>query len=560
MSDQNSIGTINGVAIRAGTAAGAAYVNKVTHPPTSMSAEYQGRPDCSQPNVVLMELKAETNIPPVTVLPISATASQNYNPSSLLFLQSSGAVVSNYVFHWSTASSLPSPGWVQPVNQPAVSTSQVAINQTCSPCIPFSGYNFSNWVGDVASFRQTYKSSTYYLNATDFNNQGTVTTAKFKPDIIRGSNLTTYLSSLSGDSRTSLSSAIRSSISHYNSLYRRDGEKLRYTDDFELVDPKAPSSTFAYQFLDLGDDGTGGPVPYSTTMYYNDVLPATASQLMTLSPKASTRPAREGAFVVQQQEDEIMPWISVNNPAVSNPSSPDGLILSFIRFVNTAGSNIFVPLYSSQPGTTTSPFACDVAWGSLDWSMTLFEGLTVPTSVGTTLSSVPYITVKSFIGLEMQPKSISSLVTFQRTLPLPDPDAIRMAVGIMHARPDSLPAAANDLGTIASTALKFIPTAVSWLKDLFGDSKQKEKALGKAREFVRPKTKEATKKQQTKMEKQIADLTVSVKKLSSKNAPATQLPTYNNNDTWPMDRKSRSKNRKPRNRSRAKSTPRIDLR
>jgi len=282
--------------------------------------------------------------------------------------------------------------------------------------------------------------------------------------------------------------------------------------------------------------------------------------LMTLSPKASTRPAREGAFVVQQQEDEIMPWISVNNPAVSNPSSPDGLILSFIRFVNTAGSNIFVPLYSSQPGTTTSPFACDVAWGSLDWSMTLFEGLTVPTSVGTTLSSVPYITVKSFIGLEMQPKSISSLVTFQRTLPLPDPDAIRMAVGIMHARPDSLPAAANDLGTIASTALKFIPTAVSWLKDLFGDSKQKEKALGKAREFVRPKTKEATKKQQTKMEKQIADLTVSVKKLSSKNAPATQLPTYNNNDTWPMDRKSRSKNRKPRNRSRAKSTPRIDLR
>jgi len=569
MSDDKTIGTIQGVTIKAGTAAGACYVNKVTHPPSPMTGEYLGRPDCSQPNAVLMELKCEVNMPPIISFPVSASAIGTANPSSMLFLQTSGAVVSNYVFHWLASPTLSVAGWVQPVNQVAIASTQPTVTQVATQSTNLSGYNFNNWAQDVGSFRQTYKSSTYYLNATDFNNQGTVTTAKFKPDIVQGQNLLSYLSTLSGDSHKSLSQAIRVSMGTYNAG-RREGEKIRYTDDFELVDPKAPSAVFGYQFVDFGTNTafSGGTLPFSNTLYYNTALPVSASQLMTLSPKAATRPAKEGSFVVQQQEDEVMTWNSVYNAGPVVASSPAGLILSFLRFIGSSGVTTFVPLFSSEPGLTVSPSSAEVQWGSLDWSMTLFEGLTVPTVTGITLTSVPYVTVKSILGLEVQPKPTSSLVTFQRTLPLPDPDAIRMAVGIMHARPDSLPASANDLASIASTALKFIPTAVSWLKDLFGGNKEKSRAMNKAHNFVRPQNNNNNNNRRTngnnnngnRVEKQIAQLSANVNKLAVKQAAApSQLPTYTNNGppaSAPQGRPSRSNQRTPRNsrsRSRARS-------
>jgi len=547
MSATNVIGTLEGATITTPTTAGAAYVNKVTHPPSPMTGEYRGRPDCSQPNVVLMELKSEVNIPPILTFPTSATAVKTVNPSSVLLLQSSGALVSNYIFHYLSDSATTASGWVQPVGQPAVSGSQPAVSQVCSGCTNFSGYNFGNWASDVGSFRQTYKSSTYYLNATEFNDQGTVTTAKFKPDIIQGTNLTTYLLSLTGDSQRNLADAIRVSIAN-NNVSRREGEKIRFTDGYEIIDPTAPSGAIPYQFVDFTNPaGSGGTLPFSTTLSWNTVLPLNASQLLTSSPKAATRPAKDGAFVVLQQEDEVMPWISVYNSSGASVVVPTGLLLSFMRF--SVGSTLgYVPLFSTNPTSTTSftPFTGEVQWGSLDWSITIFEGLTVPTTVGTVLSSVPYITSKAFVGLEIQPKIGSSLVTFQRSLPLPDPDAIKMAVGIMHARPDSLPASANDLASIASTALKFIPSAVTWLKDLFGAPRQKAKAMKQARDFVKPKTDNRPRQQNSnRLEKQIANLTNQVSRLATQQRPTiTPLPTF---QSQPGGKPQRKRSRRRRN-------------
>jgi len=535
------VGQVSGIKIHAGTAAGAAYVNKVTHPPSPMSSEYQGRPDCSAPNVVLMELKAELNVPPIITLPTAVSTVKTINPSSILFVQSSGAVVMNYIFMFVADSALSVSGWIQPQSQ-ATTASQPTVSQTVPPSVNSAGYNFQQWMTDIGSHRKTYKSSTYYLNATNFNNQGIVTSAKFKPDIIQGPSLLTLFEQHNGDHKSSLSllNAVRASCSHLGYTFRGNA------DDFQVVNKDGvvvPGEQMSYQIWEWGTQtgNKGNVIPNSSQIYYNNLFPSSSSQLLVSSPKAATRPAREGSFTVLQQEDEIIPWVSNYSTSSTTAGQPPGLNLSFMRYVQDGTTAIYIPLYSQlAPGNTFSPYTAEVPWSSLDWSFTLFEGLTVPTTVGTSLTSVPYITVKSFVGLELQPRPNSSLVTFQRTLPLPDNDAIRMAIGIMHARPDSLPAAANDLGSIAMTAMKFIPTAVSWLKDIFGSKKKEDKTE------VKPKNKTPQKKPSRapvpsryvrsqrnpdkKLEAKISSLSRAVRSMQVSNnkaaAPATRLPRY----------------------------------
>lgn len=555
MSTDTNIGTIQGMKINASTPAGAAYVKKVTHPPTPMSSDYQGRPDCSSPNVVLIELKAEQNIAPILVVPTSGTLTKTINPSSMLFLQSSGAVVSNYVFMYLADASIAAKGWVQPQGQAAITGAdpQPVVTQTTSQSVNMAGYSFDNWQSDVASHRKTYKSSTYYLNATNFNNQGVVTTAKFKPDIIQGLSLLSLYDQHRGDNKSlsSLINATRASLNSKGYTLQQNqkqhqetfNRKQQQDDEFVVLDTtgyKLPGEQMTYQILDFGSFSTsqGGDLPFSNQIYYNTLLPENSSQVLMASPKAATRPAKDGAFVVLQQEDEIIPWVpnTTGNAAVS----PPGLILSFMRY-NIAGVSTYIPLYSSKlTGNTFSPATAEVQWSSLDWSYTLFEGLTVPTTVGTTLTSVPYVTVKSFVGLELQPRSTSSITSFQRTLPLPDDDAIKMVVGIMHARPDSLPASANDLGSIATTAIRFIPTAVEWLKNIFGSKTEEKKVIDqeinkkmKTKRNDKPKKNMQRKNDNTKMlEQKIATLTNSInrmKAITNKSVePATRLPNYGN--------------------------------
>jgi len=563
------VGKVNGMPVHAGTAAGAAYVNKVTHPPSPMTSEYQGRPDCSAPNVVLMELKSEVNVPPILTFPSSATQTKTVNPSSILFLQSSGAVVANYVFFWLADAASRWSGWVQPQGQSVITGTgaQPGVNQVAPVATRNAGYNFNSWQRDVASHRKTYKSSTYYLNATNFNNQGIVTSGKFKPDIVQGNTLTQLFESHAGckESFRNLLAAVKASIGErglvFNSRKKDSSDKwspdkdYRVDDDeFCVVDKEGvrmPAEQMQYQILEMGtyDNTVGGNLDFSNNMYWNTLFPENSSELMVSSPKAATRPAREGAFVVAQQEDEVIPWVG-NYSTTQNAAMPPALNLSFMRYL-VGNINYYIPLYATDTRSNTfSPYTAEVPWSSLDWSYTLFEGLTVPSQVGTTLTSVPYITVKSFTGLEIQPRIESSLVTFQRTLPLPDADAIRMAVGIMHARPDSLPAAANDLGSIAMTAMKFIPTAVSWLKDIFGGKKEKaeKKKPTKQKTAKRgPKLSRVAvasrRSKEAVLEAKINKLTAAVNNMgvqaSKAVEPATSLPKYENQAAAPLPRRNR---------------------
>jgi hypothetical protein len=491
----NNVMTINGVAISAQTPAGAQYVRKVTHPPTTIPSGYTGTPDASQPNFVAVEVKGEVNIPTTYQLATSATAVSTNFPSSgrILVVSPSGGYVSSYVFYWTGQ------GYIQATNQTFQSGVRPAVTGNV-PATTTSGYNFNNFNSDFNMFRTVYKSNTYYLNATEFNDQGQVITAKFKPSIVRG-NVATLARSMPHAERQSFLRAIRQrdllskkpllkskkadcdSVSGRPLAYRAQvGRKQDDFEDLEHVendDDDVRDVEFDYdvQIIEF-PSGTGTVTPVAFNAFTNTitgVLPATPSDVLTSSPKGVSRMAKEGAFVVAQPINPTQEWSAVVdgediNAGLQNPS---GTIYSLMRVSPAAGgAAVYVALYNgnSLDSLLDTTAASDIAWNNLDWSYTMFDGLSQPTfnTSGIPINA-PYITDKCYMGIEGAARSSGSLLSFQKLLPLPDPEALQMATGIFHARPDSLPATANDFGTIATVAAKFLPTALNWLSGVFSN-------------------------------------------------------------------------------------------
>lgn len=551
-SNANVVMNTPGLRVTAKTPAGAAYVKKVTHPPTTTPDEYGGIPDSSAPNVVLMEVKGEINFPPILTTAVDSVTTTTTNPTRMMFLSPSGGKVGSYCFLWNAlpAGGAP-PGWVQPLTQPAAAGLIPAINNVCPSSAINSGYNWKNWLQDVGQSRTAYKSETYYLNATAFNNQGTVTCAKFKPNVLYGLSFTELVAHTRGCKKSihNLVTMMLCLISNlcrdkkyrqlaFERLHRKGVKKVDeygydvvQPNELTLNDLKGYPTEYTFQCLEIDvPSGTGSltPLPNSSMWTFSGLLPDNPSQLLNLSSKAATRPAFEGSFVVHQKVNPISEWTTTGDGSqnVAPVEAYSGPLISILR---TRDGTVFsyMPLYSDNVfenlGETAYAHAGDTPWNNLDWSITMFDGLTVPTVLGTTLSSVPYITIKSFAGLELQPNFQGSLLPFARLLPPPDCDAMEIATTIFHGRPDDLPASANDFGTIASLAVKYLPTAVSFLKNLFSGGGSSSAAAVK-----KPKLRAVKNKKSKPENAQIRKLSEQVRQLTMGNSfmrpPA--LPTY----------------------------------
>jgi len=499
-----------GVAVTAGSPAGAAYVSKVTHPPTVIPADYQGVPDCSAPNVVRIETKAEVNIPINFRWYRDEKIVEEVVSSKVLFLSTSGAYGHAIPFYWKDGS------WWQAISYPSNPSKQIG-----PTAVVGKGFSFRNWPQDVTAYRTTYGSQTFYLNATEFNNQGVVTSAKFRPAITM-----IPWGEILGKQPDDKA---RRQLLEYGAGLKY--QLIKGSSYDEIV--KALGDAFMNSMVQIFNIGSASAVVDNTSSVesgFTNAFPSVSSDVFTLSSKASTRPAKDGAFVVQQPSGPVQPWVPVF-PAKGYDypqSSPCRGTPCFIALGYPTPK--YVPLFvgdtSGDFGPGSGGFVYDTTWNNLDWSWTLFEGLTVDT--GNVQTSLPYITVKTFRGLEAQPAIDSTLSSFAGLLPLPDSRALEMVTGMFHARPDGLPASANDLGTIAATAVKFLPTAVTWLKDLFGSPAQKSKAMNSAHEFVKPKTKaEKDQKAEARTSREVESLRQQVKTLSLKLGAQANLAKQN---------------------------------
>nr|WAY16492.1 hypothetical protein [Hepelivirales sp.] len=408
------------------TAAGKAWLEKYLHPPSVQKPSFVATPDNNISPVTTLNFETVNNIP-LTATIGTGPSSRTLNFTDVFFLQTTGARVVSYVFVRSPGYN--SGNWFQHPQTPAITN---------------DSYDFvNNWGSDVSMQRLSYKSCTYYLNATAFNDQGTVTIAQARPAVF---------------------------------VYQ--GTHPPPIDVSQRVEGE-----FDYncQILDVGDVSGSGQS--------GEFVPSTPTQVQQSNPKAVTHLAREGAFVPQHWSQPTNRFW--NNADTGNGSDHD-LVQTYIRFTMADKSEHTVRLFNKMnadgsipdEGQVTLDNAADTPWCDFTVAYVYFSALSVSPVLGQTIVSQPYITVKSIYGVEVQPFPKSSFTFFQQTPPIPDDRAIHIAAGIVHQKPDGYPSSANDLGSIFGLVTKFAPKVFNWLTNAFNANSPKEKKVKEKKERV----------------------------------------------------------------------------
>jgi len=429
------------------TVQGNAWINKYMHPPVLTDPLYAGIPDNNNAPIVIMEHTAINNIP----LVIPSTPTPIYT-SELLILQGSGAKVFAYVFIRGS------------YNIGEVTIGGAWVPHPTIPAIIYSNYNFgSSWANDIMCYRHGARSSTTYLNSTQFTNQGTSTVSQFRPNVTYRGPFAPFIQSLKRDDRARIADLIISQHLKNNRVPDHDDELMHehiLNTDFESLHSMYDFHIQIVNFASSVNDFTLAGV--QTTLIAHGLV-VDPTQLQNLSPKAVTELASEGTFVVQHWSQSTNDF--KNNPSVSS-SIPGNTNLpqcfySWYQPVPGGLSALLVlePLYDSAGSNY------DTTWTDLTWAFQYYSGLSVSSTV--TSAFPPYITFKGKEIIEAQPQIASPFVPFIKPCPIPDNTAIRIAAGLAHQMPDSLPASANMFGSFLPLLAQFVPTALSWVKTLF---------------------------------------------------------------------------------------------
>jgi hypothetical protein len=319
-----------------------------------------------------------------------------------------------------------------------------AVNGALTP----KNFYVPNFIQSNGSYRIGAFSSTFYLNATGFNNQSTVTTAKFRPNI-------EYVSIYALAERYGSSETFRRCFPDYD-----DGYEVLSTTGKSRTGEKISRKLSAtpgnvVQLIDLG------------------TIPTEGTDVSELDIRFSSRPGREGAFMVNSFCNPTQPYkaVSDSNVKKQEPYASNGLQCFYTVTDQNTGIK---SLLQFSDATQTGP-AFDVPWyDGIECGFVIFEGLSVPADGGGAGIGLPYVTVKTVMQVEAQPLANSPTLPFLTPAVVEDEQALKLASGIMQQMPATMPASANDLGTILGTVATYLPTAVSWITKLFSKSGSKE--------------------------------------------------------------------------------------
>jgi len=420
---------MSNVSLPTETSQGRAWVEKYLHPPSVTKSDFVACPDNNLNPVTTLNFETITNIP------LSCTIGATIHPiDEVFFLQTTGARVISFVFVRSIGFN--GGEWFQHPQQPAI------LNDS---------YNFlSNWDSDVSMQRMSYKSCTYYLNSTAFNDQGTVTIAQTRPDIYNF--ITSALPPLPPPPPPTTDVFQPTPYDHVDIDFDNVHFVRRLNGEFD----------YNAQVIDLGDiSGASNSGAY---------VPSTPTQIQQSSPRAVTHLARQGAFVPQHWSQPINRFYNNDD---NGTGSTNSLIQTFVRFTTSDRSQHTVRLYLKNqadgniPVVDTLDNCADTTWSDFTFSFVYFSALSTQPALSTILISPAYITVKSIYGIEVQPRVKSSLVFFQENSPIPDDRALHVAAAIVHQKPDGFPSSANDFGSILGLVTTFAPKVFDWLSHAF---------------------------------------------------------------------------------------------
>jgi len=320
--------------------------------------------------------------------------------------------------------------------------------------------NVKDMVDTYSSWRMTYKSQTTSLNATNFNNQGVVTSCQFRPNV----------------SRISLAALIERS--------GRSEEVIKAI--YHAYEGRSETSVSLKEMVKKLSDGSA--LQDTTQLVDLGVIPATATQVEMISPMAASTTAKEGAFMINSFSQPIAEYKSVTYSGVKSetPVIPP----CFYFFKTNAGAYGYKPFTQPDiiPGSI-GEVVQDITWSDMTWGWIMYSGLTeaaVTSGVG-----YPYITIKPITGAELQPKPGSVVAPYSHASAMPDQKAIEIAALSAYGRMDALPARYNFLGSIFPLMLKAAPAVIGALVNAFGtkttvkkDNDRAEQILGTANRLL----------------------------------------------------------------------------
>jgi len=419
-----AVASIKGSQLHADTPSGAAWLQKYQHPPCSTSPEYCGIPDYNNTPSVHPEYKT---IGQISTFKDGATATY-FNKIILLYTSSALAPV--FYYRVSTAG--------------AFEGIQSIINSNINPV---------DWVAHNNSGRISYKSTTVSLNATDFSNQGVVTTAQFRPNkrLTDIGNITMSLFRRFGVERA------------VNFIRQRCGDI-----------PTRQSKESDVEYLERAGADSWNTV---ALIIAPGTIPDTSTAVAMLSPNSVSAVAKDGCFVVQKFSQPFPQFVDFD--IASSPEIATPVVIKacpcYIEITDSTGLLLALEPIGvvGQPGNAGTQLL-DVAWFDMTWGVSVFEGLSVgPSGAGPSVVP-PYLTVKCITGVELQPLIGSELIPFVKNSAVVDETALRIGSMISHSRLDALPAAANFWGSIGKVLLSAAPTIISTLTSLFGKKQSSE--------------------------------------------------------------------------------------
>jgi len=464
--DGTTVTKIKGTPIEVDTPSGAAWTRKYLHPPCATPAEYAGYPDANNSPSTDAEYKGLLDVATVFT---SGTPPVVQQFDKVLILHTASAIAPVIIFKMDTTGTVAQLG------------SDVAFNRNI---------NVQDMVAQNSSGRITYKSTTSWLNATAFNNQGNVTSAMFRPNVAlyRAGDLFRHFDNVKDLRKREvlyrelhnffLRDKPISPPNYVNSSSDSDFEVVERLQSVEHIERNARNNLeIANAKIQHAINGlkTSAAIDNFVQILQVGQIPFSPSQILMMSPNAVADRATQGSFVVQRfSQPEIMykdfGANGINGTSVSNLK---GMPCYILLLTSGATGQINAINVTGQPGNTTNILA-DLPWMDFLWGWTLYEGLSVAQAGSTAISSPPYVSIKTITGFEFQPLPDSMLSPFIRNCAVYDQSALRLATTTNHSIADSLPAAANFWGTLGSMLLKAAPTIIDTVSEIFGNKRTKE--------------------------------------------------------------------------------------
>jgi hypothetical protein len=330
-------------------------------------------------------------------------------------------------------------------------------------------YDFKAFSHDAQLYRTCYKSTTFTLNATHFNDTGLVAGNQFNPNIMFAGNLLSF----ANEQPMSFADFVRDNhkARHFStvkpSLVTSDHPWFQFpmqvrsdvlrkcglnSADVLDLDPNTNIQVINFGWIADNSDSTNAQFP-------------SLSQIMQQSRRSYGGPAKDGAFSVQRLNTTQPTWCSAGNTNNTN----FGLYQCYAYVGYTVGvvSGLFYALYDNIPPGVDDfkPYILlDTLWTKdMTFSWVEFRGLSLNSTVSSSVLT-QLINKKVYTGFEIQPSLRSAWAGQMRLGPRPDIMAMQALLEGFYDLKDVLPAKYNAIGTLGSLLLTAGDLLMSYFK------------------------------------------------------------------------------------------------